>query len=53
MTDDTRKPFEITFLKGMKSIPCRKTFKSVAAFDKWLDANGENVSIQASRDLED
>ena len=52
MTDDTRKPFEIAFLKGLKSIPCRKTFKTIEAFDKWLDANGANVLVLASRDLE-
>ena len=40
-------PVEIAFLKGMKSTPARKVFKAQAALDKWLDANGDNITIQA------
>lgn len=37
--------------KGMKSTPWRKTFKSQADFDKWLEKNGDDVTVQGTRDL--
>ena len=40
-------PTEIAFLKGMKSTAGRKVFKTQAAMDKWLAANGENITILA------
>jgi len=43
---------EIHGRKGMKSTPFRKTFASQAAFDRWLEKNGENVSIDGIRETE-
>lgn len=36
---------EIYGVKGMKSVPFRKTFKTQAKFDAWLEKHGEGVTI--------
>jgi hypothetical protein len=52
MTKPTSTKIEICGVKGLKSVPFRRIFKDQAAFEKWLDANGENVTIHASRDVD-
>jgi hypothetical protein len=53
---DTQKPvqeiIEIHGVKGMKSTPFQKTFKSQDAFEKWLEKNGENVTIHGIRNVD-
>jgi hypothetical protein len=43
-------PFEAHGVKGMKNTPWRKTFKSYAAMEKWLEAN--DAECYGTRDLE-
>lgn len=38
-------PVTIEGRKGMKSVPFRKTFKSEAALEAWMDKNGGDVSV--------
>lgn len=38
-------------VKGMKSTPWRKTFKSQAAFEKWLDKTAGDVEVQGTREV--
>lgn len=45
-------PFEAYGVKGAKSTKWRKTFKTQAAFEKWLDANDGDVEVYGTRDLE-
>lgn len=45
-------PFEAYGVKGAKSTKWRKTFKTQAAFEKWLDANEGDVEVYGTRDLE-
>jgi hypothetical protein len=40
-------------VKGLKSKPWRKVFKSQAAFEKWLEANEGDVEVYASRVVEE
>lgn len=39
-------------VKGMKSTPWRKTFKSREALVKWLEKNEGNVEVYATREVE-
>ena len=45
--------FEVYGLKGMKNVSFTKTFKSQAAYEKWLDSPAsENYEVLGSRDIE-
>jgi len=44
------KKIEAYGVKGMKSTPWRKTFKSQAAFEKWIDKNEGNIEIYGTRE---
>lgn len=58
MTKPTKTPETITVkieaygVKGLKSTPWRKVFKSQAAFEKWMEAQSENVELRGVRDVE-
>lgn len=39
-------------VKGMKSTPWRKTFKSQKHFEDWLDKNDGNVEVHGTREVE-
>ena len=52
-TKAAEKAFEVCGVKGMKSKPFRKTFKTQAAFERWMEKNGDDVEIHAFRDLDD
>jgi hypothetical protein len=47
----TKNTFEAYGVKGVKSTPWRKTFKSQEAFEKWLDAQDGNVEVFGFCDL--
>lgn len=36
-----------TGVKGAKSLPFSKTFRNMAAFDRWMESNGDNVEIHS------
>jgi hypothetical protein len=40
-------------VKGMKSTPWRKVFKSQSAFEKWMDANEGDVEVHGTRSVGD
>ena len=40
-------------VRGMKSTPWRKTFKSQAAFEAWLEKNESNVEVHGTRKLDE
>lgn len=46
-----KRPMEAYGVKGMKSTPWRKTFKSQEDFEKWLDKNEGDVTVHGMRDL--
>jgi len=46
-------PIEAYGVHGVKSKQWRKTFKSQAAFEKWLDKNEGNVEVYGTRDLDE
>lgn len=43
---------EITGVRDMNSRRFRKTFKSEAAFEKWLDKHGDEVEVHAIRNVD-
>ncbi len=49
-TEDDSGPFEAHGVKGMKSTPWRKTFKSYSAMEKWLEAN--DAVCYGTRDID-
>jgi hypothetical protein len=40
-------PIEVTGVKGMKSKPWSKKFKNQEAMEKWMDKNGEDITVHA------
>lgn len=46
-------PIEAYGVHGVKSKQWRKTFRSQAAFEKWLDKNEGNVEVYGTRDLDE
>ena len=38
---------EVVGVKGLKSVPWRKTFKNEAAMEKWFIVHGEDVSVHS------
>jgi hypothetical protein len=55
VTEDNSKregSIEAHGVKGMKSTPWRKRFKSQEAFEKWLDSNAGDVEVHGTRELE-
>lgn len=42
-------PVEVHGVKGMKSTPWKKKFKTMAAYEKWLDANEGDVEVHGMR----
>ena len=46
------KGIEAHGVKGMKSTPWRKEFKTQAAFEKWLEKNEGNVEVHGTRETE-
>lgn len=38
-------------VRGTKSTPWRKTFKSQAAFEAWLDKNAGDVEVYGTREV--
>ena len=38
-------------VKGIKSKPWRKTFKSQAAFEAWLDKNAGDIEVYGAREV--
>jgi len=38
-------------VRGTKSKPWRKTFKSQAAFEAWLDKNAGDVEVYGTREV--
>jgi hypothetical protein len=40
-------PIEVTGVKGMKSKPWSKKFKNQEALEKWMDKNGEDITVHA------
>lgn len=49
---DHERQIEAHGVKGMKSTPWRKTFKSQKHFEDWLDKNSGDVEVHGTRDLE-
>lgn len=39
-------------VKGMKNTPWRKTFKTQAAFEAWLDKNTGDIEVHAIREVQ-
>lgn len=39
-------------VKGLKNTPWRKTFKSQAAFEAWLDKNAGDIEVHATREVQ-
>lgn len=50
--DEMRVGIEAYGVKGVKSTPWRKTFKTREAFEKWLDKTADDVEVQGTRDVE-
>jgi hypothetical protein len=50
---DGDSPIEAYCVKGMKSSPWRKTFKSQKDFERWLDKNSGDVEVHGTRKAED
>ena len=50
---DDDSPIEAYGVKGLKSSPWRKTFKSQKDFERWLDKNKGDVEVQGTRKAED
>lgn len=40
-------------VKGLKNTPWRKTFKTQAAFEAWLDKNAGDVEVYATREVQE
>lgn len=38
-------PIEVEGVKGMKSKPFSKKFKNQAAMEKWMEKNGEDITV--------
>ena len=47
------KGFEAHGVKGMKSTPWRKKFKSEEEFNKWMDKNEDDYEVHGTRDLDE
>ena len=39
-------------VKGLKNTPWRKTFKTQAAFEAWLDKNAGDIEVHAIREVQ-
>lgn len=50
MTTTTTRAIEAHGIKGLKNTPWRKTFKSQAAFEAWLEKNDGNVEVHGVRE---
>jgi hypothetical protein len=51
--EDENRPFEITYLQGMKSKRGRKTFKNRKEYEKWMEKYGDDVSHEQWRYLDE
>jgi hypothetical protein len=43
---DEKKPVYAEYLHGVKSTPRKKKFRNYAEYEKWIDAEGDNVEVQ-------
>ena len=48
----TTSQIEAYGVKGMDSKPWRKTFKSMAAFEAWVEQNAGNITLGGYRKVE-
>lgn len=42
---DVNQPITVQGVRGMQSKPFEKTFKNTAAMEKWMDKNGEDITV--------
>lgn len=47
----TPEPVEAYGVKGLKSVPWRRTFPSQAAYERWLERNDGNVEVHGTREV--
>jgi hypothetical protein len=45
---DEDKPFEIDYAQGLKNTRKRKKFKNNAAYEKWLNKYGDDITVYST-----
>lgn len=52
MTNTLTGKIEAYGVRGISSKPWRKVFKSMAAYEAWIEKNGESVEVYGIRDAD-